>query len=71
MSDTPGRFAGIKLVEGPSTLIDGVGAFSEEPWIYHFAPRSEGGALIADHPWDNSFEAVSCEYCEGLFDRET
>jgi hypothetical protein len=57
----------MKIVEGPSTLIDGIGHFSEDgaPWVYHFAPRHEGGGLIADHPWDDSYEAKVCPVCEG------
>lgn len=63
-----GRFDGFKIVEGPSTLVDAIGHFSEdgEPMVYHFAPQREGGQLLASHAWDDSYEAHICEYCAEL-----
>ena len=60
----PRRFAGWKIERGPSTFVDGIAAFSPEPWVYHTSP---GGAFadLGDHPW-TAADVACCEHCEGM-----
>jgi hypothetical protein len=54
-----------KIRYGGGTFVDGINGH-----VYHYGPPEDdtkpgAGPMIADHPWDDSYEAKTCPVCGG------